>query len=82
MKIKHPAAELFIASYGSLFTGKALTSFGTEYRIKELVFREGEVLALLSMLDNPETPMILFMEVDRAAELLGITIEWKKNGFR
>jgi hypothetical protein len=82
MKIKHPAAESFIHSHGNLFTGKAITSFGTEYRIKELVYKEGEVLALLTMLDNPETPMILFMEVDRAAELLGIVVDWKQNGFK
>jgi hypothetical protein len=82
MKIKNHNADLFIEANKKQFIGKEITSFETEYKIKDLVFREGEVLALLVMRDNPETPMILYMDVARAAELLGITFDWKKAGFK
>ena len=82
MKIKNHPADLFIEAHKKMFIGKELTSFETEYTIKDLVFREGEVLALLVMRDNPEIPMVLYMDIDRAAELLSVAIDWKKNGFR
>ncbi len=82
MKIKNHNAELFIEANRKQFVGKDLTSFETSYKIKDLVFQEGEVLALLALADNPETALILYMDIDRAAELLGMTIDWKKFGFK
>jgi hypothetical protein len=82
MKIKNPAADLFIAAHKKMFVGKDLISFETEYTIKDIVFKEGEVLALLVMHDNPAIPMVLYMDIDRAAEILAIEIDWKGNGFR
>jgi hypothetical protein len=82
MKIKNHAAEVFIEANRKVFSGKTLTSFETEYLVKDLVFQEGEVLALLTLLEIPDSPVKLYMDIDRAAELLGIAVDWKANGFR
>jgi hypothetical protein len=82
LKIKFQEAEKFIASFGKVFAGKEISSFEVAYRIKGLVFEEGEILASLELVENPQSPLTLVMSIERAAELLEISIDWKAHGFR
>ena len=82
MKIKFPEAEKFIAGHKAQFIGKTIVSFDTEYKIKEVVFIEGEVLVHLIMTAQPDSPLVLYMDIARAAELAGINVDWAKHGFK
>jgi hypothetical protein len=82
MKIKFPEAERFIAVYNKQLAGKAITSFEIPYRIKELFFSEGELLARLELVELPDSPVLITMDIARVAELAGLEIDWKGYGFK
>ena len=82
MKIKFPEAEKFIAEYKHKFAGKLITSYETEYKITDLVFEEGEIFALVIMTASPDNALKLTMDIDRAAELCGISVDWVASGFK
>jgi hypothetical protein len=82
MKIKFHAAEKFISENSARFIGKKIVSFETEYLIRELVFDEGEMLVGIVMTAMPDSPLKLTMDIERAAELAGIEINWAEQGFK
>jgi hypothetical protein len=82
MKIKFPNAEKFIAENKSKFTGKIISSFETEYIIRDVVFNEGEVVVKLDLTEKPMPSFILYMNIERAAELIGLDMKWEAYGFK
>jgi hypothetical protein len=82
MKIKFPEAEKFITENKQKFEGRQIISYETEYKITDLVYEEGEVLAIVIMTASPENVLKLTMDIDRAAELCGIEIDWAASGFK
>ncbi len=82
MKIKFPGAEKFIADYKDKFMGKVITSFETQYKIKDVLFKEAEVVVHLDLTETPMPSFQLYMDIERAAELIGIEIDWKAYGFK
>jgi hypothetical protein len=82
MKIKFSEAEKFITVYREQFVGKLITSYETEYKIIDLGFEEAEILAKVIMTASPENALKLTMDIERAAELCGIRIDWAASGFK
>lgn len=62
--------------------GKVVTSFETEYVIKDVLFNETEVVAHLDLTEKPMPAFLLYMNIERAAELIGLEIDWAGYGFK